>query len=93
MLQDGGGWCAYSDIFLALRQLRRVSGGRVRRFMIVDLDVHQARLCCTTAVVGLCAPLQTATGSRGYLFPAAWHVEGSPPVNMQRSLEFSQHPL
>ena len=39
--QDGGGWCAYSDIYLAIRQLRRASGGRVQRFMIVDLDVHQ----------------------------------------------------
>ena len=43
--QDGGGWCAYSDIFLAIRQLRRASGGRVRRFMIIDLDVHQVCGC------------------------------------------------
>ena len=45
--QDGSGWCAYSDIFLAIRQLRRASGDRVRRFMIIDLDVHQVRLLCS----------------------------------------------
>lgn len=40
----GGGWCAYADLTLALRRLRAASGGLVSRFMIVDLDVHQASL-------------------------------------------------
>lgn len=38
---QGGGWCPYSDITLALRRLRAASGGAARRVMLVDLDVHQ----------------------------------------------------
>ncbi|KAL4424507.1 hypothetical protein ABPG77_006816 [Micractinium sp. CCAP 211/92] len=38
---DGGGWCPYSDITLALRRLRATSGGALRRVLVVDLDVHQ----------------------------------------------------
>ena len=33
--------CVYDDIFLAIRQLRRASGGAVKTVMVVDLDVHQ----------------------------------------------------
>lgn len=39
---DGGGWCPFADINLAVRRLRAASGGTVRRVMVVDLDVHQA---------------------------------------------------
>ncbi|KAL4452011.1 hypothetical protein ABPG75_007673 [Micractinium tetrahymenae] len=38
---NGGGWCPYDDITLALRRLRTASGGAVKRVMVVDLDVHQ----------------------------------------------------
>ncbi|EFN54902.1 hypothetical protein CHLNCDRAFT_23994, partial [Chlorella variabilis] len=38
---QGGGWCPYADIHLAMRRLRAASGGGVRRVMVVDLDVHQ----------------------------------------------------
>ena len=38
---QGGGWCPYADIHLAIRRLRAASGGGVRRVMVVDLDVHQ----------------------------------------------------
>jgi histone deacetylase 11 len=38
---DGGGWCAYDDISLLITQLRAASEGRIRRFLVVDLDVHQ----------------------------------------------------
>ena len=41
LLQGGGGWCAFSDIYLAIRRLRQATHGRVQRFMIIDLDVHQ----------------------------------------------------
>lgn len=33
--------CAYSDLMLALRRLRRASGGSISKCMIIDLDVHQ----------------------------------------------------
>ena len=33
--------CAYSDLTLALRRLRRASGDSISRCMIIDLDVHQ----------------------------------------------------
>lgn len=38
---DGDGWCAYSDLILALRRLRSATGGAVQKCLIVDLDVHQ----------------------------------------------------
>jgi len=37
---DGGGWCVYADIMLAVRALRRSLGGRLR-VMVVDTDAHQ----------------------------------------------------
>jgi histone deacetylase 11 len=37
----GAGWCAYSDIFFAIRALRRASAGAVRRVLVVDTDAHQ----------------------------------------------------
>jgi len=37
---DGGGWCVYADIMLAIRALRRSRGGRLR-VMVVDTDAHQ----------------------------------------------------
>lgn len=39
--ENGGGWCAYSDIYLAVRYLRRATGGKVQRALVIDLDVHQ----------------------------------------------------
>ena len=38
---DGGGWCVYDDICLAIRAVRRAAPGRVRRVVVVDLDAHQ----------------------------------------------------
>eukprot|EP01025_Chloroclados_australasicus_P037545 TRINITY_DN3833_c3_g1_i4.p2 TRINITY_DN3833_c3_g1~~TRINITY_DN3833_c3_g1_i4.p2 ORF type:complete len:227 (-),score=25.73 TRINITY_DN3833_c3_g1_i4:562-1242(-) len=38
---DGMGWCAYSDIILGIRKLRRESGGQFSKVMIIDCDVHQ----------------------------------------------------
>ena len=38
---DGGGWCAYDDITLMLREICRASEGQFRSAMIVDVDVHQ----------------------------------------------------
>jgi len=38
---SGGGFCAYADITLSLQLLRRNFPSRVRRAMIIDLDVHQ----------------------------------------------------
>ena len=37
---EGGGFCAYADITIAIRYLRRYEP-RVKRVMIVDLDAHQ----------------------------------------------------
>ena len=37
----GAGWCVYDDWMLALRKLRHVSGGRIQKAMMIDLDVHQ----------------------------------------------------
>lgn len=41
--EDGSGWCMYSDWVLALRMLRRETGGRIQKALMIDLDVHQAR--------------------------------------------------
>ena len=38
---EGGGWCVYDDWMLGLRKLRRASGGRVHKALMIDLDVHQ----------------------------------------------------
>lgn len=43
MPDSGGGWCVYADVHLAIRRLRTASGGALKRFMIIDLDVHQVR--------------------------------------------------
>lgn len=43
---DGGaGWCMFSDLTLALRQLRKASLGAVKNVMIIDTDVHQVYPC------------------------------------------------
>lgn len=41
---DGGGWCPFDDIYLAVRRLRAASGGAVRRVVVVDLDAHQGNV-------------------------------------------------
>lgn len=38
---NGGGWCVYSDIVLAVRHLRTAMDEPQLRVMVVDLDVHQ----------------------------------------------------
>lgn len=38
---SGSGWCAYDDIHLAIRKLRKATGGAFRKCLLVDLDVHQ----------------------------------------------------
>ena len=40
-MQDGGGWCIYDDWMLAIRRLRSATGGKVRKALYIDLDVHQ----------------------------------------------------
>jgi acetoin utilization deacetylase AcuC-like enzyme len=49
----GEGYCIFNDLVIALRRLRRE--GLARRFLIIDLDVHQgngtAALCQTDAEV------------------------------------------
>lgn len=40
-VSNGGGWCAYDDIFLLIKTLSRASGGAFRSVMIIDVDVHQ----------------------------------------------------
>lgn len=48
---DGEGWCAFADINLAVRRLRAASGGAVKRVMVVDLDVHQARAALSASLL------------------------------------------
>jgi histone deacetylase 11 len=38
---NGGGWCVYDDWTIALRMLRRETGGKVQKAILIDLDVHQ----------------------------------------------------
>ena len=47
---NGSGWCMFSDLTLALRQLRKASQGAVKNIMIIDTDVHQV----TLSVILLC---------------------------------------
>mmetsp|Transcript_8718 Transcript_8718/g.21036 ORF Transcript_8718/g.21036 Transcript_8718/m.21036 type:complete len:294 (-) Transcript_8718:1479-2360(-) len=42
----GMGWCMFDDHYLALRQLRRLSGGAISRALYIDLDVHQGNGVC-----------------------------------------------
>lgn len=42
--EGGAGWCMFSDLTLALRQLRKASGGAVQNVMVVDTDAHQVCL-------------------------------------------------
>jgi acetoin utilization deacetylase AcuC-like enzyme len=37
----GGGWCVFADVVLSYQHLRLAHPHRVRRVLIVDLDVHQ----------------------------------------------------
>ncbi|CAM9296993.1 unnamed protein product [Chrysoparadoxa australica] len=37
----GGGWCVYSDIVLSFQHLRVAYPERVKKVMVIDLDVHQ----------------------------------------------------
>ena len=40
--EDGSGWCAYDDNYLAIRRMRAASGGRAaRRCLYIDFDAHQ----------------------------------------------------
>jgi len=38
---NGMGWCPFDDIMLAVRRVRKASGGRVQRVLYIDLDAHQ----------------------------------------------------
>jgi histone deacetylase 11 len=38
---NGGGWCPYDDIYLAVVRARQAGGTKVQRILVVDLDVHQ----------------------------------------------------
>lgn len=40
---DGMGWCPFDDIMLAIRRLRKASGGQINRVLVIDLDAHQVR--------------------------------------------------
>ncbi|GMH32401.1 hypothetical protein BSKO_00235 [Bryopsis sp. KO-2023] len=35
------GWCAFADITLAIKHLRKATSGRIQRFLVIDLDAHQ----------------------------------------------------
>ena len=39
--ENGAGWCMFSDLTLALRQIRIASQGAIDKIMIIDTDVHQ----------------------------------------------------
>lgn len=39
--QHGGGWCVYSDIVLSYQHLRLNYPDKVKRILVIDLDVHQ----------------------------------------------------
>ncbi len=56
--EDGSGWCMYSDWVLAMRMLRRETGGRIQKAIIIDLDVHQAR--CPLVLLPHHLPSRTA---------------------------------
>lgn len=38
---SGSGWCAYDDIYLAIRKLRQATAGVINKCLLIDLDVHQ----------------------------------------------------
>jgi acetoin utilization deacetylase AcuC-like enzyme len=35
------GWCAYSDITMAIQQVRAATSGAVRNVWVIDTDAHQ----------------------------------------------------
>lgn len=37
----GEGWCAYADIYIAIRNVRKATDYLIEKVMIIDLDVHQ----------------------------------------------------
>lgn len=37
----GGGWCPFSDVYLAIRRVRSLSQGKINRVLYIDLDAHQ----------------------------------------------------
>lgn len=37
----GEGWCAYSDITMAIQQIRVASGGAMDKVWVIDTDAHQ----------------------------------------------------
>ena len=51
----GEGWCMYDDLVLAARKLRKASGGRVQKVMIIDLDVHQVTFAPTATPHSRCS--------------------------------------
>lgn len=44
MKELSAGWCAYSDITMAIQQVREASGGAVDTVWIIDTDAHQVRM-------------------------------------------------
>ena len=39
--ESGGGWCPFSDIYLAIRRIRVASQGKISRIVYIDCDAHQ----------------------------------------------------
>lgn len=35
------GWCAFSDITLAIKVVRKATRGQIRKILVIDLDAHQ----------------------------------------------------
>lgn len=59
----GGGWCAYADLWLALRRLRTASGGSICKVMVIDLDVHQVRGLPACLLAAAAAAAAVAAGA------------------------------
>ena len=38
---NGGGWCAFSDIYLSIQRIRATSQGKIKKVLYIDLDAHQ----------------------------------------------------
>lgn len=38
---QAAGWCAFSDITLAIKVLRKATRGQIRKVLVIDLDAHQ----------------------------------------------------
>lgn len=82
---DGGGWCPYSDITLALRRLRAASGGAARRVLAVDLDVHQGNGMERDKLAAGDGDLYIVDAYNCRAYP--WDVEAKQAINQRVEVE------